>query len=320
MSFVGILKQHKALNDRRAVSESKLAEVQSAFRKEHVFFHNKDVAVFCAGSLGRSDFGSRSDLDLFAISQKADADRRRLEDLEILAKLIEVNRGLNYPEFSNDGRYLKVYSIHDMKSALGQARDDGENLFTARMLLLLESKPIFGDALYERQLLELIEHYFRDFGPQKRFRPIFLLNDILRYWRTLCLNYEKIRNEPDKPWWKKNVNLKFSRMLTIFGTVLPMIAGRMSSVAQISSLMGKSPIERFAIGLDAIDDETLESKFLEFLDLYETFLRWKEEKDGDSDIAIKEESRQAATYFSEFVYTALHHKNIDAELRRYLVL
>ena len=40
----------------------------------------------------------------------------------------------------------------------------------------------------------------------------------------MCLNYELIRDDPKKPWRKKNINLKFSRMLTVFGTVLPIIA------------------------------------------------------------------------------------------------
>lgn len=59
------------------------------------------------------------------------------------------------------------------------------------MLLLLEGRPLANDDLFDQVLLETIGFYFRDFAKHREeFRPYALINDILRYWRTLCLNYE----------------------------------------------------------------------------------------------------------------------------------
>jgi len=45
--------------------------------------------------------------------------------------------------FSNDGEFLRILYLEDMLEQLGGREDDYLNYFTARMLLLLESKPLY---------------------------------------------------------------------------------------------------------------------------------------------------------------------------------
>jgi len=216
---------------------------------------------------------------------------------------------------------LKVYDLEDMKIKTGDPKDDSENLFTVRMLLLLESKLIFNDALYQKCIYEISEHYFRDCSEEMNFKPIFIINDFLRYWRTLCLNYERLRENESKPWRKKNVNLKFSRMLTVFGTVLPIIAKNISSIDELIGLYNKSPLERLAEGLDTIGDQNLSNDFPQFLDHYEQYLSWKDDPNIENKLAtIKPDIRKAADQFSGFIYKALNHESIDLYYRRMLVL
>jgi hypothetical protein len=223
---------------------------------------------------------------------------------------------------SNDGQFLKVYSLEDMLKSLGAPQDDSENSFTARMLLLLESKSVWNDDIFEDATKQIVEHYFRDCRGKRTFRPLFLLNDLLRYWRTLCLNYEMIRDDRNRPWRKKNINLKFSRMVTVFGTVLPLIAMPMDNANAILELTKKSPLERFAYGLDLVGDRELLREFWQFLDDYEGFLTWKERL-GEGMLVengLDAESRAAAGRFSDFIYRTLSHDKIEAEYRRYLIL
>lgn len=322
MTYSKILRNHAALEVRRRKSETNLSEIRKRFSKTS-FFKTKPVSVFTAGSFGRRDTGKNSDLDLFVISEHADKNRSRLSDLEILAKLIEINRELRYPPFSNDGQFLKVYSIADMKGRTGDPRDDSENLFTARLLFLLESAPLCNYDLYNKHLKEIVDHYFRDYPAHKSFRPLFLLNDILRYWRTLCLNYERIRNDPGRPWRKKNINLKFSRMLTVFATVLPLITLPVRQPKDFISLAKARPLDRLAQGLDALNDESLSDDFKIFLNDYEQFLRWKDQSNveiGMRKLAMKRRAQESAKRFSGFLYTALSHEQIPIEFRKYLII
>lgn len=142
--------------------------------------------------------------------------------------------------------------------------------------LILESQPIAHEDIYRKHLRTILELYYRDRNATSPFRPIFLLNDLLRYWRTMCLNYEERRHDADRPFRKKNVNLKFSRMLTVFATVLPLIAQPADSVPKLESLCTKTPLERLATGLDFLGDEGLADRWPGILDAYEEFLSWKE--------------------------------------------
>lgn len=318
--YCNILDNHTKLAERKVNSSNHLNNLKNKFNECCPIYDDKKVCIYCAGSIGRGEVGTHSDLDIFMLSKEPFS---RLNELEILANLIDVNRELGYGKFSNDGQFLKVYSLDKMLDALGAPHDDSENLFTARMLLLLESRPVYNQILYTEYINGIIDHYFRDQRGKRSFKPLFIINDLLRFWRTLCLNYELIRDDPDRPWRKKNINLKFSRMLTIFGTILPLIAKPLSESIEFQELAAFSPHERFAIGLDILDDRTLEEEYIGFLDNYESFLSWKEQMGCMDEIAdedLDKKSRGAAKQVSDFIYKALSHDTIDSELRKYLVL
>lgn len=321
--FSNFLQHHEGLSRRSKEAQKALKEVTTAFCDWHEVFSESDSFVYCAGSLGRGDIGQQSDLDIFVVTTRNEKKRRRLEEIRLLSLAIETNQKLGYGEFSNDGQYLKVYSLDEMTKALGAPYDDSENLFTARMLMLLESRCVCCTPAYNQSLTRIIDHYFRDSRGKRSFRPLFLINDLLRYWRTLCLNYELIRDIPERPWRKKNINLKFSRMLTVFGTVLPVIADEMDNPEDVRSLVLMSPHQRFAKGLDVLGDDSLLPAYSEFLNDYESFLSWKEamgSKLALKDAELDENSRAAAKRFSDFIFRAVTHDRIDSELRKYLVL
>jgi hypothetical protein len=114
------------------------------------------------GSFGRVEASPYSDLDLFILGKSsADRTRRlsRLDEICVMADLIEVTRKLRIPEFSGDGRYLVHYSVHDLIGTLGKPDDDATNTFTARLLLLLESRPLLGMEIYEELIEDVVAAY-----------------------------------------------------------------------------------------------------------------------------------------------------------------
>lgn len=322
MGYQDILANYSPLSVRTEQAKEKVAEIRRKFEAEELFQH-RPITVYCAGSLGRGDIGKLSDLDLFILSGEDKDTISRLNEVEILSAAIRINRELDYKEFSNDGQFLKVYYKHALLDAVGDPKDDSQNSFTARMLMLLESTPVCNRLIYEEYLDTFIEHYFRDSRGKRSFRPLFLINDILRYWRTLCLNYELIRDDRTKPWRKKNINLKFSRMLTVFGTILPIVAKPVSTAECVKELSGMSPHQRLAFGLDHLADDTLTDEYQQLLESYEMFITWKEDLGSQinlEDDALDKRSREIARDFSDFIYKALSHQNIDSELKKYLVI
>lgn len=325
-SAVRILQSHGALGSRRQVSIDTLGKVRREFftvTENLPEGYGRSMAIFCAGSLAREELGNKSDLDLFFVAKESKEPYPPLVEYTLFGDVILKNRELKFQEFSNGGRFLKVQYADELVGKAGTPIDDSENLFTTRMLLILESKWIFGERRYEEYLNEVVKNYFRDSRGKKNFKPLFLLNDLLRYWRTLCLNYEQRRLDPMQPWRKKNVNLRFSRMITVFSTVLALISGPLQSAEDVMQLCSKTPLERLAFALDGIDEPKLNEEFGDVLDSYEQFLTWKEHDDIEGLLKTpgkKSEMREAADLVAGHIYKALNHHSIPSEYRRYLVI
>jgi len=218
------------------------------------------LCVYATGSFGRLEAWAGSDIDLFFLYDGADESQRIpwTTFVRLSARLIETTEEMGFPPFSGDGRYLEVLYVSEMEQVLGSPRDDSLNAFTARMLLLLESQPLHDEAVYESLLKRIIGFYFRDFDDHEEdFLPIFLLNDILRFWRTLTLNYEHHRlkllpltgeelelKKADSA--LKNYKLKVSRLATCFSMVSNLSAMPEPVTAeQVFGLCRVTPSERF---------------------------------------------------------------------------
>jgi hypothetical protein len=149
----------------------------------------------------------------------------RLDEICIKADLIETTRQHKFPEFSGDGEYLVHHSTGELIGTLGKPEDDASNTFTARLLLLLESRPLLCESVYKNIITEVVAAYWRDYEDHKlTFMPAFLANDILRLWRTFCINYEaRTQADPAEKKAKrkfKNYKLKHSRLLTCYSGLL----------------------------------------------------------------------------------------------------
>ncbi len=106
---------------------------------------------------------------------------------------------------------------------IGSREEDFNNSFTARLLMILESKPLYNLAAYD-ELIDsiIIKKYFKDYKSHcENFHPLFMMNDIKRYWNTLTVNYEYGRKDShsvNKKNWKR-LKLKFARLITCYSMI-----------------------------------------------------------------------------------------------------
>jgi hypothetical protein len=248
------------LKQREDFSLKKIEQIRQHFGQATHLNSINDLSIYATGSYGRLEGGRHSDVDLFfvATGKREDYPKFNLPKIQMMSEIININESMGFPPFSNDGEFLNVLFVDKILENLGGSADDYENHFTARMLLLLESRPLSNDAIYRVALEKMVESYFRDYPHHpKDFKPTFLTNDIIRFWKTLCLNYENRRNALDSdqrpdPVKKRNqqirnYKLKFSRMLTCFATI-----GNLSTFdtsiepKDVVNLCGLTPINRLA--------------------------------------------------------------------------
>ncbi len=223
------------IEDRRAYTGAKLSELRGKLAKAADLCAGK-ACVYATGSYGRLEASEHSDLDAFIVGATTeDKEGRRLrllprlDEICVKADLITATNNLGLPPFDGDGEYLEFYSVDDLVKRLGTPEDDSLNTFTARLLLVLESTCLVEDAVYAEAIDTVLAPYWRDFQDHaKAFAPAFLANDILRLWRTLCVNYEA-RTSPESPGKRakrryKNYTLKHSRLLTCYSAILELLA------------------------------------------------------------------------------------------------
>lgn len=208
---------------------------------------NRNVCIYACGSLGRLEATDKSDLDLFFICANI-AEIKELDYLdqeEFFGEIRRIQDKLHYPPPSRNGKFLKFIDKPNLLD-IGSQEEDYNNGFTARMLLILESKPIYNEKAYNTLIKEVIEKYFADYPEHyDEFYPLFLMNDILRYWYTLTLNFEfrrKPNDDHNKKYWRR-LKLKFSRKLTCY-SMLACLYKPNISVDEVIYYVNLTPIER----------------------------------------------------------------------------
>jgi predicted nucleotidyltransferase len=193
---IGLVENRGISEERASYSRMRLAELRKFLAALPELAAFPSLTIFGAGSYARLEASLYSDIDMFFLNagKRSDVPEPRTNCMRLFGKVIEIVDTMGFPKFSNDCEYLVVLYTDDILSNLGSRTDDHENYFTARMLLLLESHCLYGDDTFEAITKEIVKSYFKDYPDHREtFLPMFLLNDICRFWKTLLLNYENKR-------------------------------------------------------------------------------------------------------------------------------
>ena len=322
----------REITKRAEFSRSRLELIRDRITKLDVLSELPRLCIYVTGSFGRLEASEHSDLDVFFIHEGScvrDA-VPRIRKILLDADLIRAAQDLEFPDFSNDGQYLKIHYINDILDNLGGPRDDFNNHFTARLLLLLESRPLYNEPLYVEMMTKIIDSYFRDYDRHEdSFSPVFLTNDIIRFWRTICLNYEHRRNLPDDDELKKNKNhlanlkLKFSRLVTCYATIALISISRAISPGELRKAFSLPPFDRLRMIGQQVPD-TVEringiarsySWFLKATDMEKSaMLEWIGDQNNRQDAFARGHA------FGSEIYELLRDAIKDPKVMRFLVV
>ena len=318
--------------ERGKYSSTRLDDLRASLKKVPTLVNYPELTIFAAGSYARLEASQYSDIDLFFLdtSQLGHIAEQEVTTQDIFKDISQKVTELGFPKLSSNSDHIKILHLHDMTSKLGGRCDDFENHFTSRMLLLLESHCLYQDSIYKYAINNIIECYFRDYPNHEfDFRPVFLANDIMRYWKTLCLNlehkrYKKGNNEEAIIKHKvKNFKLKFSRMTTCFATLalLPCYDSiNQKDIAELVYLTPRQRLQKIGEMVNGTED-VLNNIFDEY--------RWFLELTGLSTDDLRahfksrEERKQIFRRANEFgskIYELLQLVDASSGIMRYLVI
>lgn len=325
---------------RRASTEAKLKAFHDEFTRNLGTDATRladDTCLYVTGSGGRAELSDHSDLDLFLI--RASARPPRLDQMVIGAAVVRALAACGFPAPSKDGEFLALHRVDKMLQHMGTPDDDALNLFTARMLLLLESRCVEGQPVYERAIERVLDQYWRNLDKHPGdYLPIILLNDISRYWRIVLLNYEARQNpqhegqtdptDEDKAKRRlRSHKLRFSRCLLCYSAIgFLLFKARAGDVqcAAAREMVSMTPTERLLhmkgvvpAGTAAVIDDLLQqyAAFLERMNAGEDSLVLKFQDD-----VFRRMSAEKGEAFGTRVFELMALLGDGNPLYRYLIV
>ncbi|MDA7949254.1 MAG: nucleotidyltransferase domain-containing protein [Hyphomicrobiaceae bacterium] len=201
----------EAIERARKQSDKKLDQIRKSLNG---LVPETEIVVTC-GSYARREASDNSDIDYFVITEQCPSKQGGFDptDFPWIKPLAERISSIVPNDPAEGGAFKQIESLNEMILNIGGEKDNNPKI-TRRILFLLEGEYLTNKDGLSRARRMILERYISDKMTDHQL-ALFLLNDIIRYYRTIAVDYEfkTSEGEQPKPWGIRNIKLIFSRKL-----------------------------------------------------------------------------------------------------------
>lgn len=270
------------------ISPSDLPAIRSSISTSMSLIHNarqacadisspSNSSLIAFGSLARHEFTPASDLD-YLLTYSGSVDSAPEEFLQQAVSLIRsVAPDLALSDPGTSGLFGSCVDTEEIASNIGLQGDSNHNL-TRRILLLEESVAVTGLAHHRENLERVAARYLEAKSSNSPTRtPRVLLNDMVRYWRTITIDYHAKTSRTQR-YSMRYLKLLFSRKLCFVSSIAPLFFLQLDDKEVTSETLTSSfttpsiiRLVEFLARVSELGDSGIRELSCEIISLFESF-------------------------------------------------
>lgn len=208
------------------------------------------LCIGIAGSLARMEATTESDCDLVVILRDGIDDNSPAAEMAF-RRVWDALAPLNLERPATGGIYAGPVARQKLfdPATLGRVSED-PRAFGFRITFLLELQPVYCDTAFHQTAALIVDRYashYVELDESKQWT--YLLNDLVRYFKSLCQTYLFAELHDDRLWRSRNLKARHSRLLIYVGLLF--LLGEASRVTKdkrrwLLSRLTWTPLERLA--------------------------------------------------------------------------
>jgi hypothetical protein len=279
------------------------SELSSRFKDDESF------SVVCAGSFGRMEASTVSDLDYIVITD--DASEAATDHIRNVIESVAKDLDIDLPNAT--GVFSEIRYINDIVENIGH-RDDNLDSLAQRQLLLMESRAIYNEPLFFKTVDAILQKYLDLVISNPEKEAVFLLNDLIRYFRFISVNYQFNFWKDNLKWTIRNVKLRHSRVLIYVGLLFIIMNAskyRKNKYEYIRSKIFLTPIEKII----SVYCDNNDHNYYRLLGAYDIFVNRINQKHIREELQVDYDDRYNNPYYAELKVTS---DAFQAELTRFI--
>jgi hypothetical protein len=271
-----------------------------------------------SGSLGRLEAGPTSDADVIVVLRDGAPAEARPRVMEAVWRALAP---LGLPRPSPTGIFTVPVARDELLDAATVGRVvEAPAVFGKRIQLLLDARAVYGVEEHARLVRAVVERYAAGFverAPGKEWA--YLLNDLVRYFRSLCVECQWDFSPMNEGWYVRNAKLRHSRVVMYAGLLFLLGESSRAPAGKVEWLvprLAQSPLERLASAYRAHG----EPGFDVVAGAYDDFLSWASSPAGRAALASCVPA-SPAELAAPPAYTRLHagSRRLIGELVRFVL-
>jgi hypothetical protein len=265
-----VSERYTAIKRAESFSKEKIDQIRSLVLSSPPPVEASVHLLAAAGSLARKEASEASDLDLIVITE--DETEHESSDGPLRRWRADLCSQLGLEGHNPKGIFANPLSLNDIRAGAGSEKEPYAKA-SIRILTLLESDWILGQDNYSDLVTHIVQEYSADIEKDPRKNFVFLMNDVIRYFRTVCVNYQYTKSETeDGKWPIRNIKLRHSRVLMYFSMIASIgLLSREHSDQKLQALkhlIDLPPLRRLFVCYNLSGD----TSFYKVAGLYDVFL------------------------------------------------